>query len=289
MPSRPTSHRNLGLTGPGLPVGSGSMGTLRESLFPHPPPPGWPSRCEVLFLMILCPVLQTRDLSSWQLRAFFSSPPRLALATMSPRPAVKLDTPVTYRLYLSHRLPPSKKGGLVGPICACRTAKTIQVPKSQQRLVLRQAIARAASLEVARHHALPPDSFTVAIDRAVVLFRRGRAEEDQNLPGVDIRGGDSWPGAEEAVRFWSHHGLAVPVWVEFYARSPPDRGHSFALPSKAAPPRGNEIAVHQALANEEAQIPRLGDTSSTASSTVIASGSTTSESSRGSSGSDDET
>lgn len=188
---------------------------------------------------------------------------------------------MTYRLYLSHRLPPSKKGGLVGPICACRTAKTIQVPKSQQRLVLRQAIARAASLEVARHHALPPDSFTVAIDRAV--------EEDQNLPGVDIRSGDSSPDAEEAVRFWSHHGLAVPVSVEFYARSPPDRGHSFAQPSKAAPPRGNEIAVHQALANEEAQIPRLRDTSSTASSTVIASGSTTSESSRGSSGSDDET
>lgn len=214
---------------------------------------------------------------------------RLVLATMSPRPTVKLDTPVTYRLYLSHRLPPSKKGGFVGPICACRTAKTIQVPKSQQRLVLRQTIAKAASLEVARHHALPLDSFTVAIDRAIMLFRRGCAEKDQNLPGVDIRSEDSWPDAEGAIQFWSHHGLAVPVWIEFYVKSPPDRGHSFSFPSKAVPPRGNEIAIHQALANEEAQIPRLHDTSSTASSTVIPSGSTTSESSRGSSGSDDET
>ncbi|KAH8783401.1 hypothetical protein F5883DRAFT_637654 [Diaporthe sp. PMI_573] len=208
---------------------------------------------------------------------------------MSPRPAVKLDTPVTYRLYLSHRLPPSKKGGLVGPICACRTAKIIQVPKSQQRLVLRQTLARAASLEVARHHALPLDSFTVALDRAVMLFRRGRAADDQNLPGVDIRTEDSWPDAEEAIQFWSHHGLAVPVWIEFYVKSPPDRGHSFILPRKAVPPRGNEIAVHQALANEEAQILRLRDSSSTASSTAIPSGSTTSKSSHGSSGSDDET
>lgn len=208
---------------------------------------------------------------------------------MSPRPTVKLDTPVTYRLYLSHRLPPSKKCGFVGPICACRTAKTIQVPKSQQRLVLRQTIAKAASLEVARHHSLPLDSFTVAIDRAIMLFRRGCAEKDQNLPGVDIRSEDSWSDAEGAIQFWSHHGLAVPVWIEFCVKSPPDRGHSFSFPSKAVPPRGNEIAIHQALANEEAQIPRLHDTSSTASSTVIPSGSTTSESSRGSSGSDSDT
>ncbi|KAG8166072.1 hypothetical protein KVR01_004624 [Diaporthe batatas] len=161
---------------------------------------------------------------------------------MSPRPAVKLDTPVTYRLYLSHRLPASKKGGFAGPICACRTAKMIQVPKSQQRLVLRQTIARAASQEVATRHALPLDSFTVAIDRAVMLFRRGCAADDQNLPGVDIRNEDSWPDAEEAIQYWSHHGLAVPVWIEFYVKSPPDRGHSFSLPRKAVPPRGNEIA-----------------------------------------------
>ncbi|KAI3397524.1 hypothetical protein diail_10616 [Diaporthe ilicicola] len=208
---------------------------------------------------------------------------------MSPHPVVKLDTPVTYRLYLSHRLPPSKKGGFVGPICTCRTARTVQVPKSQQRLVLRQTLAKAASLEVARHHALPLDSFTVAIDRAVMLFRRGCAAKDQNLPGVDIRSEDSWPDAEEAIEYWSHHGLAVPVWIEFYVRSPPDRGHSFTSASKAVPPKGNEIAIHQALANEEARIPRLRDSPSTASSTVIVSGSTTSGSSRGSSGSDDET
>ena len=177
----------------------------------------------------------------------------------------------------------------MGRICACRTAKIIQVPKSQQRLVLRQTLARAASLEVARHHALPLDSFTVALDRAVMLFRRGRAADDQNLPGVDIRTEDSWPDAEEAIQFWSHHGLAVPVWIEFYVKSPPDRGHSFILPRKAVPPRGNEIAVHQALANEEAQILRLRDSSSTASSTAIPSGSTTSKSSHGSSGLDDET
>ena len=208
---------------------------------------------------------------------------------MSPRPAVKLDTPVTYRLYLSHRLPPSKKGGFVGSICACRTAKVIQVPKSQQRLVLRQTLAKAASLEVARHHALPLDSFTVAIDRAVMLFRRGCAADDQNLPGIDIRREDSWPDAEEAIQYWSYHGLAVPVWIEFYVKSPPDRGHSFSFPSKAVPPRGNEIAIHQALANEEAQILRLRSGSSTTSSTAIAGGSTASESSRASSGSDDET
>lgn len=238
--------------------------------------------------MILCPVLQTWDLFFFRGNNVPVPFSRLVLATMSPRPTVKLDTPVTYQLYLSHRLPPSKKGGFVGPICACRTAKTIQVPKSQQRLVLRQTIAKAASLEVARHHALPLDSFTVAIDRAIMLFRRGCAEKDQNLPGVDIRSEDSWPDAEGAIQFWSHHGLAVPVWIEFYVKSPPDRGHSFSFPSKAVPPRGNEIAIHQALANEEAQVPRLHDASSTASSTVIPSGSTTSESSRGSSGSDDE-
>ncbi|KAJ0118394.1 hypothetical protein J7T55_009177 [Diaporthe amygdali] len=208
---------------------------------------------------------------------------------MSPQPVVKLDTPVTYRLYLSHRLPASRKGCFMGPICTCRTVKTVQVPKSQQRLVLRQTLARAASLEVARHHALPLDSFTVAIDRAVMLFRRGCAAKDQNLPGVDIRSEDSWSDAEEAIQYWSQHGLAVPVWIEFYVKSPPDRGHSFTIPSKAVPPKGNEIAIHQALANEEAQIPRLRDSPSTASSTVIASGSTTSESSRASSGSDDET
>lgn len=236
---------------------------------------------------------------------------------MSPRSAVKLDTPVTYRVYLSHRLPPGKKDGAVGPICNCRTTWAVQVPRSQQRQALRPALARAASAMIAGHHALPPGTFSVAVDRAVILYRRGRAVTDQDLPGVDIRGGSGsnsisgggdddndnddddnngcWADAEEAVRFWTGHGLAVPVWVEFYARTPPERAHSFiTVPGdggKTAPPKGNEIAVHQALANEEARIFRGRDVSSPSTSCPTVGGSTTSGGCHSStvSASDDET
>ncbi|KUI64590.1 hypothetical protein VM1G_00632 [Cytospora mali] len=209
---------------------------------------------------------------------------------MSPRPTVKLDTPVTYRIYLSHRLPPSKKSGTaVGPICNCRTAWAVQVPKSQQHLALRQTLAQAASKMVAGHHALPPDSFSVVVDRAVVLYRHARAASDQNLPGVDIRDDERWAQAEEAARFWTGHGLAVPVWVEFYATTPPDRAHSFTLPGRAPPgPKGNEIAVHQALANEEAQIRQVRVPLTPTGTVTTVGGSTSSECGHSSTGSEDD-
>lgn len=233
---------------------------------------------------------------------------------MSPQSGVKLDTPVTYRVYLCHRLPSSKKPTTTttttttarssnrhhhhlshpqsaGAVCACRTARTIQVPRAQQALVLRQALAQAASVLVSRHHALPPGSFSVVIDRALVLTPRGRRHPcrgDQDLPGVDIRGaGTAWwwgpgggkggngnngsdgaggkgggGGVEEAVRFWEggrgrswpgNDGAAVPVWVEFVVRTPPaERGHAFQVTPSAS--RGTEVAVLQALANEEAYL-----------------------------------
>lgn len=209
---------------------------------------------------------------------------------MSPASSVKLDTAVTYRVYLTHRLPPSKSSARnsTGTICACRTARDIQVPKSQQRLVLRRALADAASATIASHHALPADSFTVAIDRAIILWRRRCATKDQNLPGIDVRsGGDGdgdgdgdggWASADEAIRFWESHGAAVPVWVEFLVRTPPaKRGHAFTLVNKPVPPKGTEIAVHQALVNEEALLRQPNNISSSAPDTM--SGSTTSESS----------
>lgn len=43
--------QNLCLTGPGLPVGKGGDGTLRESLFPFPPHSERAPRCVVLFFI----------------------------------------------------------------------------------------------------------------------------------------------------------------------------------------------------------------------------------------------
>lgn len=256
---------------------------------------------------------------------------------MPPQPGVKLDTPVTYRVYLCHRLPSSTKPTTTttttsssnnhrrhhhphtqsaGAVCACRTARTIQVPRAQQAVVLRQALAQAASALVSRHHALPPGSFSIVIDRALVLTPRGRRRPcrgDQDLPGVDIRGaGTAWwwgpggkggnggnghgsggaggagGGVEEAVRFWEggrgwpeSDGAAVPVWVEFVVRTPPaERGHAFQVTPSV--PRGTEVAVLQALANEEAYLRlKSGDGSQGASPATLGTvgGSTTSGSS----------
>lgn len=214
---------------------------------------------------------------------------------MSPPPSVKFDTAVTYRVYLSHRLPPSKKpisssSSTGGAICPCRTARDIQVPKSQQHLVLRQALAEAASATVASHHALPVDSFSVTIDRAIILWRRRCATKDQNLPGIDVRGGGGgggdddgggccWAaGADEAIRFWEGHGAAVPVWVEFLVRTPPaERGHAFTLVNKPVPPKGTEIAVHQALVNEEALLRQPSGGSSSSARDTMGGDSTTEE------------
>lgn len=237
---------------------------------------------------------------------------------MTRQSGVRLDSAVTYKVYLCHRLPHSRRkadasnnsssiNGLSESICTCRATRTIQVPKSQQHLVLRHALVQAASVVASRHHELHPASFSVVVDRAIVLLRGRRASSDQDLPGVDIRGetcsgeGDGKSldnvdvaaadrsrcekGMDEAVRFWrDKHGAAVPVWVEFTMRMPPaERGHAIVLSPGGSSrrrglPRGTEVAVHQALANEEALIRSKSAVSLQAQDTV--GGSTTSESSR---------